>query len=275
VDDLLRQINHALSYTQELLVVGLVLARTMPMVIQTPLLGGKIAPPELKMGFGVMFTVVMWPLARGSISIESVPITPVPFLLLMLKEVFIGFCIGYVNSLVFTIMEMAGRLIDTARGSSMAEVMVPHSGTRETPFGDLYYQLLLVIFVAVGAHGVFFEAFAYSFSSIPLTTSLPDLGRLGQLSDYMIRLTSEVLLSAVLLAAPVLAAVLVTDVVFGILNRVAPQLNAYFMAMPVKAVGAVMIVLAVMEAFIGRLTDYTVWNLKAIERTIELLSKGS
>ena len=162
--------RRGLNYTQELLIVALVLARTMPMVIQTPFLGGKLAPPEIKMALGVMLTIVLWPVARGAIA-GPLPTDPVPFLLLMVKEVFIGTTIGYVNSLVFSVMEMAGRLIDTARGSSMAEVIVPHSGGRATPFGDLYYQLFLVLFVAVGGPGVFFEAFFYSFASIPLTSA--------------------------------------------------------------------------------------------------------
>ena len=100
---------------------------------------------------------------------------------------------------------------------------------------------------------------------------MPDPVRLGLLADYMIRLVCEVFLSAVMLSAPILAAVLITDVVFGILNRVAPQLNAYFMAMPVKAMGGVLVALAVMDAFVSRLTDYGVWNLAAVRHVFEIL----
>jgi len=274
VDELLKHLNIALNYTQEMLVVALVLARIMPMVVQTPFLGGKVAPPEIKMAFGVMFTIILWPIARGSIT-APLPISPIPFLMLMMKEVFIGMVIGYVNSLMFTIMEMGGRLIDTARGASMSEVMVPHSGQRETMFGDLYYHMLLVVFMALGAYGIFFEAFFMSFAAIPLNVGLPDTVGIWALCEFLIRLTADVFLAAVLLAAPIVAAVLVTDVVFGILNRVAPQLNAYFMAMPVKAMGGVMIALAIMDAFVSRLTDYTTWNLAAVEKTIRLLTPHS
>ncbi len=268
---MLKELGVALNYTQELLIFALILARTMPMVVLTPFFGGKIAPPEIKMGLGVLFSIILWPLARGAIT-APIPITPFAFLILMMKEVFIGFCIGFVNSHIFTIMEMAGRMVDTARGSSMAEVMVPHSGARATPFGDLYYQMLLVVFVAIGGHAIFLDAFFFSFASIPLNVSFPLDARIANFVDYMIRLTGDVFLSAALLAAPVLAAVLITDVVFGILNRVAPQLNAYFMSMPVKAMGGVLLVLVILDAFLTRLNHYVVWGLGAMENTINLLT---
>jgi flagellar biosynthetic protein FliR len=253
------------------LVLGLVLARIMPMVIQTPWLGGKLAPMEIKMGLGIVLTVVLWPVARGAIT-APIPASAGPYLLLMSKEVLIGFILGFVNDLAFNMMEMAGRLIDTSRGTSMSEVLEPHSGQRATPFGDLYYQLFLVIFMALGAHGIFFDAFFMSFASIPLNASLPPPEKMALLIDYMMHLTGDVLTSAVVLAAPIIAAVLVTDVVFGILNRVAPQLNAYFMAMPVKAMAGVILALVVLDSFAQKQADWVVWSLRAVERSLELMA---
>ena len=268
----LRQVAEWLNYTQELLILALILARTMPMVIQTPFLGGKLAPTEVKMGLGIVFTLVLWPIAKGALH-GPIPDTPIPFLLLMAKEVFVGLVIGFVNSLVFTMMEMAGRLIDTSRGSSMAEVLDPHTGQRDTPFGDLYYQLFLVVFMGLGAHSVFFDAFFLSFSTIPLNVGLPPVEQMSGVADLTMRLTADILSASVLLSAPILAAVLVTDVVFGILNRVAPQLNAYFMAMPVKSVAAVILVIAVMDAFAQKLGDWATWSLRAAERSIEVFAR--
>ncbi|MBN1960985.1 MAG: flagellar biosynthetic protein FliR [Deltaproteobacteria bacterium] len=267
---LLQKIAEMMNYTQEIMILGLVLARTMPMVIQTPWLGGKLAPMEVKMGLGLLFTIIIWPIARRSLS-GPLPTTAIPFLLLMGKEVLIGFIIGFINNLVFMVMEMAGRLIDTSRGTSMSEVLEPHSGQRATPFGDLYYQLFLIVFVVIGAHGIFFDAFFMSFSTLPLNVGLAPPENMGQLADFVIRTTADVFMAAVLLASPIIAAVLVTDVVFGILNRVAPQLNAYFMAMPVKAMAGVMIAVVVLEAFTSRLSDFAVWSLSSIEKTLDFL----
>ena len=77
-----------------------------------------------------------------------------------------------------------------------------------------------------------------------------------------------------LLAAPVIAATFITDLVFGMLNRVAPQLNAYFLAMPVKAVAGVIMALVAFIPFTNRLEYYTVWVLDAVDKTVRHLAGG-
>ncbi|MDP7038240.1 MAG: type III secretion system export apparatus subunit SctT [Myxococcota bacterium] len=274
MDVLLQRLGIQLNYTQEFLIVALILGRTMPMIILTPFMGGKILPPELKMGMGAMLTILVWPLARGAITVDM-PLSPIPFFLLMLKEVFIGFAIGFINSHIFWAMEMAGRIIDTVRGASMAEVMVPHTGQRATPFGQLYYQFMLVIFVGIGGHHIFIEAYFYSFTSLPIHEHLA-FGSVGlePFFDTMARMTAEILFIGVILSAPIVAATLISDIVFGILNRVAPQLNAYFMSMPVKAMGGVIMALLIMEPFVERLYYYSEWALRAVGETIELLGRS-
>jgi flagellar biosynthetic protein FliR len=88
----------------------------------------------------------------------------------------------------------------------------------------------------------------------------------------MVRMTANILLVAVTLAAPVIAATFITDVVFGILNRVAPQLNAYFMSMPVKALGGVIIIFISLGAIVGNFEVYSEWAVVATQSTIDYLA---
>lgn len=264
MDELFRQIEFVLNYTNELLFGALVLARTVPMIFLTPFLGGKIAPPEVKMGLGVLLAILIWPLARGALT-GPVPTNALGFLLLMVKEVFVGLVIGFINAHVFYAMDMAGRLIDTVRGTSMSEVQDPHSKQRVTPVGDLYTQLFLVIFVVIGGHHIFFEMFFFSFVALPVNSTLPTGVVSAGFFDRVVELTAQLLLIATVLAAPIIAATFISDVVFGILNRVAPQLNAYFMSMPVKAMAGVVMIFVALGAIVERFEDYVVWTLEAVQ----------
>ena len=269
----LKHLGIALDYTREMLIVALILARTMPMVVLTPFLAGKLVPPTVKMGMGLLFTILLWPLARDAVT-GPLPIGPIAFLMLMLKEVFVGFAIGFVNAHIYWALEMAGRIIDTARMTSMSEVMDPHSKQRVTPFGNMLYQLFLVIFVVLGGHHIFIEAYFYSFVSIPLNEHLSWGPGLGPFFEHMLRLSAHIILIAAILAAPIVAATLISDVVFGILNRVAPQLNAYFMSMPVKALGGVVMAFVILEPFVSRLFDFVTWALRSVEETLARLVVG-
>jgi len=271
MEGVLREIFQRLQQSREMLIVALILARTMPMVVQTPFLGGKLVPNEVKMGLGIMITILVWPLARPAIS-SQISTAPFGFFMLMMKEVFIGFMIGFVNSHVYDVLDMAGRSIDTVRGTSMSEVMDPHSQSRITPVGNFYTQIFLVLFTAMGGHRIFLQMYFETFVSLPLDKSLswegPNL--LPFFDDYM-KSIGEVWMISFVLAAPIVAATFITDIVFGILNRVAPQLNAYFMAMPVKAMAGVLMILVSIHAIMARFNELVVWSLKAVQDTLILL----
>lgn len=261
------------SYVRELLMLGLVLARVMPMVFISPFMGGQSIPSEAKMSIGLLLTLLVWPLAHDSLTAD-IPIYALPFLLVMLKETLIGFAIGFANAHIFYAMETAGRLIDTARGASMSEIMVPSSRQRATAIGTLYSQFLMVFFVGLGGHHIFLDTFFRSFVTIPINEA-PDLTPgLSPVAHYAVETCSQVLMIAVLLAAPAVAATFITDLVFGILNRVAPQLNAYFLAMPVKAAGAVALILVSLAPFVERLEAYTIESLNAAERMVGFLMRN-
>ncbi len=270
MDSMLRELGINTDVSREMIIFTLILLRTMVVVFMTPFLGGKTAPGVLKMGIGGMFAILMWPLARGSIT--ALPVGMIPIIVLMMKEVFVGLVIGYINQMVFFVMEVAGRLIDTFRGTAMAEVMEPHAQHRVTITGNMYEQLMLVFFMALGGHHIFFEAYANSFFLIPVDGGISTYVASGSLPDHLTKLTNEMLVMSLLLSLPAGAATFITDVVFGMLNRVAPQLNAYFMAMPVKAIGGLLMVMLVMDVFVSRSKEFIEWELTMLTHGIKLLA---
>ncbi len=257
------------DYTREMLVMGLILARTIPMAFLAPFMAGQQAPPEIKMGLGVLFAILIWPIV--SPSMRGIPMHAFPVLLLMFKETMVGFSLGFVASLLFSAMETAGRFIDTARGAAMSEVLVPTSRSRATPIGTMYSQLLLVFFVCLGGHHIFLENFFQSFVALPLDASIDLTPGLSAFPTFMVRICSDVLGIAVILSAPAIAATFITDLVFGILNRVAPQLNAYFMAMPVKAMAAHILVMVSLRPFAERMDYYSLQTLNQARQVVQLL----
>lgn len=271
MDILLNQLGIALNYTQELLVAALIMARTVTMVVMTPFMGGKLVPTEVKMGLGAMITILVWPLARVGVG-DEIPVSAFPFLVLMIKEVFVGFVFGYFNSHLFWAMDMAGRLIDTSRGTSMSEVQDPHSKQRVTPTGNMYVQVFLCIFVGIGGHHVFLDGYFDSFATLPVHRGLNFTD--GTFNAFFVEsliLVARLWSLSVIIAAPILAATFITDVVFGILNRVAPQLNAYFMSMPVKAYGGIIMIFVAFEVITDRMRDFVVEALRNVAHIIGFL----
>ena len=156
----------------------------------------------------------------------------------------------------------------------MGEVMVPSTKLRATVLGSLFQQLLVIFFCTLGGYRIFFEAYFNSFIQLPLTGTVTTTPGYNALAEFMCRASANTLYVGLILAAPSLAATFITDLVFGILNRVAPQLNAYFLAMPVKAMGALAMLLLGLPAIIDRMSFYMQDALVALERSVLLLIPG-
>lgn len=240
MQQLLGAMNEQINMTQVIVTFALIMARVMSIVLLVPFLGGKNAPTEVKMGVGVTLTLIIWPTALSNLT-GPIPLTPIGFLLMMLKETFVGLVIGFIASKVFYVVEIAGQLIDILRGANQIQLQVPEIEERSSAFGAMQFQLLLTVFLALDLHHPFFESLFESYRVIPLNDWPQFRAGFAPFVDYTAHVTAEVIAIAVLMAMPVGIVTLVIETAFGLMNRVAPQINAYFMAMPAKVLGGMII----------------------------------
>lgn len=237
--------------TQALMIGALVLMRCAPIMFQAPFLGGKLVPPNTRLGLSLGLAVLVYPYAI--LSVQTTDLGALAFLVLLAKELFLGFVIGFVSSLIFHAVEFGGRALDTMRGSSMAEVQVPELKTRASPIGQFNFQLLLVVFCVLNGHGVFIEAVIKSFELVPVD-QFPAMTRgFGELIEQLLRYISGLFGVAFALVFPGIFASFLVDVVFGMFNRIAPQLNAYFMALGVKSMAGVAMLLFSLSLMMGQM----------------------
>tara|TARA_B100000683_G_scaffold79468_1_gene78457 strand:+ start:3795 stop:4610 length:816 start_codon:yes stop_codon:yes gene_type:complete len=269
MSELLSIINDQVNQTKLVVIFALIMARVMAIVVLVPFMGGKNAPPEVKMGIGATLTIILWPTVTANMP-EGLPITPGIFIFMMLKETFVGIVIGFIAAEIFYTVEMAGQLIDLYRGANQAQLMVPQITERSSAFGSLGYQLILALFVALNFHHIFIESLFESFVAIPINR-FPDLtGGLYPLTEAVMRTGGDIVLVAVLLSMPVAILALIIEVSFGLINRVAPQINAYFMAMPGKVMAGCIVFLAAVSMTIESYIHHSHEMLNRLDKILIL-----
>ncbi len=253
-----------------LLMFSLVLMRIVPIIFQTPFMGGRLVPTETRIGLSVGLAILVFPYAQDAMK-DPLDANWVAYIILMMKEVFIGFVIGFIASEIFYAMEIGGRALDVMRGSNMAEVQVPEIQLRASPVGQFNFQLLLVVFCALNGHGIFIESVIDSYQVVSIDRFPAFAAGFDTFIDQVLSYTNSLFGLAFALVFPGLFASFLVDVVFGMFNRIAPQLNAYFMAMGVKAMaGLVMFMFALIlmtQQLAGRLEE----NLMFLKRLVRLL----
>lgn len=225
--------------------VGLGAARTVPLCWMVPAFGGRSTPALTRIGLGVGLAVLCLPRISGQVPDAG----PLLWMLLLAREAAVGLTLGFVASLVFRAAEGAGRLTDVFRGANLAEVISPVSGGRTSPLGELTALLAIVIFLELGGLGHLATALARSYDAVPITAAVTP-AQLGRVVTLVLAASAQMLEAAVGLAAPALVALLLADLVLGLIGRAAPQLPLYFVGMPLKAllgVGAVLVAIATLD----------------------------
>ncbi len=265
IAEAMKAMNIEGDFSTHTLVFMLILARIIPLMFLTPVLGSRHAPQEVKMGMGMALSVIVYLPVYHSLT-KAVPKSVGPFVMLMLKEMLIGMMVGYIISLLFYCVMMCGRIMDTAASRSMAEIQAPHINSRATVLGDLLYMYTIVLFFAVGGHRYLITGILTSFTKFGVLDFALSFPSIDIMSDMLVRTMGDIFTIAVIISSPVLVATFLADVAFGMMNRVAPQLNAYFMAMPVKALGSLIVLLLAWASVSEALGEYCLWIvLKAQE----------
>jgi flagellar biosynthesis protein FliR len=270
VPNLINAINEQVDLTRTIVTFTLIMARMMAIVVLVPFLGGKNAPTEVKMGVGTTLTLLVWPIAVAH-QTGDVPMGALGYFLMMLKETFVGLVIGFTASKVFYVVEISGQLIDLLRGSNQIQLQVPQIEERSSAFGALQYQMLIAIFLAMDLHHPFLKALFHSFDAVPINDFPHFQAGFWAFIDYTARITSDILFVAILLAMPVGIVCLVIETCFGLINRVAPQINAYFMAMPAKVMGGCLVFFLAFDMVLEQMIKHSVEMLHHVDAIIELL----
>ena len=156
-----------------------------------------------------------------------------PLVLVAVKEVFIGCVVGFFASIPFWVAENVGNFIDNQRGATMGEVYSPLSGTQVSTLGIFFTQIVSTAFFVSGAFLLFLSALYASYDVWPLFG--PFVGLASNAPVQILGTLDEMLKTTVVISAPPVILMFLATLGLGFVNRTAPQLNVFFLSMPVKS----------------------------------------
>jgi type III secretion protein T len=229
----------ALWFFPYLKAFGYALPRFLAVFTILPLLSREALPMTLRLGVIGSFAIFMVPTLVEGVSQQRESMTVIG---IICKEVFVGIVIGFVLAIPLWAVETMGDLCDTQRGATIAQTLNPLSGHETSPLGQLFNQAIVTFLFVIGGFLLVLNVVYDSFRIWPVFGWWPvfeaDAPKLGlELLDRFMRL-------AVLLSAPVIFSMFLAEVGMAIISRFVPQLQVFFLAMPIKS-GIAMLVFAV------------------------------
>jgi len=198
----------------------LVFARIFTIFAVLPLFSNEQLDPRLK-AFICFFISL--------ICVKIVPpakILPVEFIMLMflvIKEVFIGLCIGSFCSFFFEAVRFAGNQVGQLMGINMAEMIDPLYDEQSEAMSELFNIFAILMLLSINGHHFFLKVLFESFYFIPLTTfNFPN-----QILPRFIEVLQQIFIIGIKLAAPMMIILLLVKTMIGLLNRMVQEADIF------------------------------------------------
>jgi flagellar biosynthetic protein FliR len=161
--------------------------------------------------------------------------TSVDLVVAAVTNIVIGAVLGWFLGLLASMFQVAGTVVDMTSGVSLGSVFDPDAGSTPGPFSRFYTLSAQALIIAGGGLTALFQVAWVSTKAVALDGHLSNLGVLGSAATSRVDLMFR---KGVELALPVAAVLFVSELAFGLLSRLAPQINMFLIALPVKTLMA-------------------------------------
>lgn len=220
-----------IEWQNNLLGLALTLPRLLAAFTVLPFLSKSVLPGLVRSGLVISLAMVLIPMVGTNFSGSSLTVLQATGI--VIKEIFLGLCIGYLVAIPFWAAGTIGFFIDTQRGATMASAFVPLLGDQTSPLGILLNQLVTLLFMIGGGLLLFLEGFYQSYQIWPLLSFSPQLELYGV--TFFLNQLDMLMYLTVFLAGPLILMMFLVELGLALIGRFAPELNVFFVALPIKS----------------------------------------
>ncbi len=205
----------------------LVFARVGSILMLMPALGEQIIPARMRLGFALIFSAVLYPLVTPTLPPLDADMLAV--LGHLVHEIIIGLILGAITRLITLAAATAGSAIAFQAGLSGALGADPTNGGVQGALVGTFLSLLgATLIFATDLHHVALMAIRDSYMIFSPTQPI----LVGDAAEMVVQATASAFVNGVQMAAPFLVLGLVFYLGMGLLGRMMPQLQVFFVAMP-------------------------------------------
>lgn len=245
---------------QSFLVVA---SRVGGVVVAMPMLSGQTVPPRVKVALVLMLALALAP----AIYLPPIPPDALAMTAGLASELLIGFVIGMAVRLLFSALEIAGEIVGSQMGFSIAQLVDPMTSHSTPMMGQLFTVIASLVFLSLNAHMMVVAAIVSSYESIPPfgATLSPAVG------EEVLHLSQHMFQVAVQLAGPVLVAVALINILLAMLGRAVTQINIFVLSFPLTIAGGFVVLGLAMPFMVSLLEREFIGLRETIEGLLRIL----
>ncbi|HEV2674226.1 MAG TPA: flagellar biosynthetic protein FliR [Aliidongia sp.] len=183
-------------------------------------------------------SIAVTPVIQADYGIPAEPQNLFRMFALMFDEIFIGSFLGLMARVLLASLETGGAIIAMQTSLASAITFNPGQTSPETLPASLLSAMAVVVIFATGIDHVLIRSIVDSYAAFP-AGALPPF---ADMSQAMVRLVSRGFLISVELAAPFLVVGTVFHVAQGLISKIMPQLQVFYIGLPLQVMGGLVLI---------------------------------
>lgn len=214
--------------TAELFALVLIFARLGSAMMLLPGFAENSVPVRVRLMLALAITVVVAPVLAPSL--PRLPASPLSLMLMLGGEMGIGLFIGTLARLLLSALEVAGMVIAFQIGLASAVIFNPLLNEQGSLTGIFLMLLGIVLLFEVDAHHLMLRGILDSYTLF-VPNALPPIGDFAEMLTMTVSRSFRIGLQ---MAAPFLVVMTLLYMAIGLLSRLMPQLQVFFVALPLQ-----------------------------------------
>lgn len=250
----------ALNYWEVFL---LILVRIASFIYTAPFFNIASVPQRVKLALAIFISILIFMVTPDkSLAYSGI----LDFAVLVVKESVVGLLLGFVCTVCVQAITFAGHIIDVNIGLSMANMYDPTFKSQTSISGTFYYYTAFLLMMISGLYQFLISAIVDSYDIIPINSVSVNM----TLYDSFLEIIAGFFIVGFRIALPVFVALMLLNVILGILTKVAPQINMFAVGMQMK----LLLGLAVMFLTVGLLPSISAFIMNMMKQAVRSIAGG-
>jgi flagellar biosynthesis protein FliR len=228
----------------------LTFARVGTMVMLLPGIGELSLPSRVRLTIALVLTAILLPAHQKAYTVDLQAFGPV--LVLLFQELVIGAVLGLTARLAISALQVTGSVVAQQLGLGFVTAVDPTQNQQGLLVGNFLTVLGVALVFATDLHHLVIAAMNDSY-----TIFQPgELPLMGDAAQHVTRVIATAFRIGIQLSAPFLVFGLIFNFGLGLLSRLMPQMQVFFIGLPLSILLGLLLLLLVIGTMMGTFVDY-------------------
>ena len=228
----------------------LTFARVGTMVMMMPGIGEMNMPARVRLTIALMLTAILLPAHQAAYTITLTALGPV--IMMLFQEILIGAVLGLTARLAISGLQVAGSVIAQQLGLGFVTAVDPTQNQQGVIVGNFLTLLGVTLIFATDLHHLVIAAMNDSY----ILFKPGEMPLVGDAAQHIIKVIATSFRIGIQLSAPFLVFGLLFNLGLGVLSRLMPQMQVFFIGMPLSILIGLLLLVLVIGAMMGTFTGY-------------------